>query len=332
MPNGFAEQDPTDPGVEGFPLLRRAQLVGRLVNPIVKEPKASLPGVAELIAQKPIARVERHQNALAQGLPDPRPQVGAGPARDLGQHAEAPLRADARAERQHLARGIGQPAKPGDDQIDDVVGGDRRRNLGFVPDPPAAPAVERQDPLGGQRGQELLQEEGVAGGLLEQHRRQRTDLGRLQPQGLAEQRDDVVEPQRGQHHLVDGDAGLGQLLAHGPQQLRLAAAVVAVGADDQHMRRVPAGEQLAQQAQRGRIRPLQIVEKQRQRVLRASKRLDELAEHQLEAGLRLYRADRRDGRLGADDHLQLRHQLRDQPSVSAQRLAQPGRPRGQLGR
>ena len=57
----------------------------------------------------------------------------------------------------------------------------------------------------------------------------------------------------------------------------------------------------------------------------AREHLQELAEHQLEPGLRFGRPQRLDGRLRADDELDLGHEVRDQLAVAPQRLAQPAR-------
>ena len=88
------------------------------------------------------------------------------------------------------------------------------------------------------------------------------------------------------------NARLAQVLERQQQRLELGRLVVAVGADDEQVRALAAGQQLAQEAQRGRVGPLQVVEEQRQRVLGVGEHLQELAEHELEAGLRLGRPQR----------------------------------------
>ena len=65
--------------------------------------------------------------------------------------------------------------------------------------------------------------------------RQRTNRGGVQAQGVTEQRDDVVELERREGELVDGHAGLAQLVEREQQRLDGRLVVVAVGADHEHV-------------------------------------------------------------------------------------------------
>ena len=80
-------------------------------------------------------------------------------------------------------------------------------------------------------------------------------------------------------------------------------------------------EQIFEQIQRRRVEPLQIVEEQRERVLRARKDADEPPHHRLEAALRVLRRQLGDRRLLADDEFQLGDQVDDQAPVRPERLA-----------
>ena len=80
--------------------------------------------------------------------------------------------------------------------------------------------------------------------------------------------------------------------------------VVAIGADQQQVPHVRLGQQILEQVERRRVEPLQIVEEQRQRMLRPGEHADEAAEHQLEPPLRLLRLELGDRRLLADDERQ----------------------------
>ena len=80
------------------------------------------------------------------------------------------------------------------------------------------------------------------------------------------------------------------------------------------------GQQIFEQIERRRIQPLQIVEEERQRMLRAREDADEPPEHQLETSLRLLRRKLGDRRLLADDELQFRDEIDDQLPIRAQRL------------
>ena len=70
------------------------------------------------------------------------------------------------------------------------------------------------------------------------------------------------------------------------------------------MLHIPLGQQILEQLQRCHVEPLQIIEKERERMLRARKHGDESAENQLKAGSRLLRRKIRDGWLHSDDELQ----------------------------
>ncbi len=86
-----------------------------------------------------------------------------------------------------------------------------------------------------------------------------------------------------------------------------------------------------EQVERRRVEPLQIVEEERERMLRPGEDAEEAPEHQLEAALRVLRRQLGDRRLLADDELQLRDEVDDELAVRPQRLAKRVAPRGQLG-
>ena len=77
--------------------------------------------------------------------------------------------------------------------------------------------------------------------------------------------------------------------------------VVSIGADQQQMPNVPLGEKIFEQVERSAIEPLQIVEEERQRMLRTRKDGDESPEHRLKTALRIFRRQIRHRRLFADD-------------------------------
>ncbi len=65
--------------------------------------------------------------------------------------------------------------------------------------------------------------------------------------------------------------------------------VVAIGTDQQQVLHIRPGQQILEQIERRRVEPLQIVEEERQRMLRPGEHADEPPEHQLEAALRVLR-------------------------------------------
>src|SRR5713101_1065361 len=88
---------------------------------------------------------------------------------------------------------------------------------------------------------------------------------------------------------------------------------------------------MLEEVERRCIEPLQIIEEQRERVLRPSERAEEPPEHQLEAILRISRRQVWNGRLFPDDELQLRDQADDQLAVRLDRLRQGTTPLVHLG-
>ena len=70
-------------------------------------------------------------------------------------------------------------------------------------------------------------------------------------------------------------------------------------------------DQTLEEIERCCIQPLQIIEEQRERVLRPGERAEEAPEHQLEAVLRLSRRQVWNGRLFPDDDLHLRDEADD---------------------
>ena len=327
---GVPEKQAADPQVELGPLVGLDQLVGPLLDPVVQETVAGVERLAEIagldrLGEVAVAGVERDHQPLAQRLPQPGAEIGDGALPDEGEGGEIELLPHAGAEREHAPRRFREPAEARDQQVDHVVGGDRRLDPRLVPRPPPRRRVEAEELLFGQGGQELLQEEGIAVRLAKQRLRQRGDLRGRQAQRLGDHRGHRLAIERSKHDLVDDHRRLPQLAQRQQQRVELARFVVAVGADDEQVRALAAGQELAEEPQRRRVGPLQVVEEQRQRVLLVGEHLQELAEHQLEAGLRFGRPHRRDRRLRADHQLELRDQLRDQLSVAPHGVAQAAR-------
>src|SRR5260370_23841578 len=85
-------------------------------------------------------------------------------------------------------------------------------------------------------------------------------------------------------------------------------------------------DQTLKQVERCCIQPLQVIEEQRERVLRPGERAEEAPEHQLEAVLRFLRRQIWSGWLLPDDELHLRDEIDDQLAVCPDRLRQDGTP------
>src|SRR3989449_3936148 len=107
--------------------------------------------------------------------------------------------------------------------------------------------------------------------------------------------------------------------------------VVPIGADHQQGRDIPLSQEILEHIERRGVEPLQIVEEERQRMVRPREHTDEPPEHQLETPLRVLRRELRHGRLVADEERQFGDEVHYEPSVRLQRLTERGAPAVQLG-
>src|SRR3954470_23787657 len=98
--------------------------------------------------------------------------------------------------------------------------------------------------------------------------------------------------------------------------------VVPVGANQQQVLHIPPGQQILEQIERCCIEPLEIVEEQGERMFRPREYADESPEHQLKAALRILWRQFGDRWLFADDVLQFRDEINDEPTVRFERLEQ----------
>ncbi len=85
--------------------------------------------------------------------------------------------------------------------------------------------------------------------------------------------------------------------------------VVPIGADQQEIPHLRFDDQVLEQFKGSRVHPLQIVEEQRQRVFRSSERAQKPPEHRLETVLCVLRRKLGNGRLFANDELELRNEV-----------------------
>ena len=88
-----------------------------------------------------------------------------------------------------------------------------------------------------------------------------------------------------------------------------------VGADQQQVLHIRPGQQILEQIERCCIEPLQIVEEQGKRMFRPREYADKSPEHQLKAALRILWRKLGDRWLFADDVLQFRDEIHNEPSV-----------------
>ena len=90
------------------------------------------------------------------------------------------------------------------------------------------------------------------------------------------------------------------------------------------------GQQVFEQIERRRVQPLQVVEEERQRMLRSCEDADEPPKHQLKTSLRFLRRQLGHRWLFTNDVLQFRDEIDDQPPVRLQRLTKRVAPFAQV--
>ncbi len=107
--------------------------------------------------------------------------------------------------------------------------------------------------------------------------------------------------------------------------------VLQIGAGRVRPGRVRPGQQLPQQVERRHVEPLQVVDEQRQGMLRSGKDADKPSKHQLETPLRVLRRQLGHRGLFSNDVLEFRHQVDYEPSIRAESLQEGVAPTAQFG-
>ncbi|MNI20103.1 hypothetical protein D3C73_735620 [compost metagenome] len=156
-------------------------------------------------------------------------------------------------------------------------------------------------------------------------------MRRFVMQRIGNQPLDVRFGQRCQGDFVDAPAAIADGVQLARQGMAVVNLVAAVGAYQQQVLHVGTGQQIFQQVERCRIDPLQIIQKQRQRMPSPGEHADESPEHQQETALRLLRFQGLHGRRVTDDELQFRNQVGHQPRFGVQGVLQCIAPLRQLG-
>src|ERR1700674_4508885 len=116
---------------------------------------------------------------------------------------------------------------------------------------------------------------------------------------------EVFTGKRRKRDLLYPSAGALDGVELAPQRMGGINLVIPVSPNQHQMLHVRLGQQILQQVKRRRVQPLQIVEEQRQRVLRPGEHGEKAPENQLKAALRVMGWQLRDRRVGADAERQL---------------------------
>ena len=137
---------------------------------------------------------------------------------------------------------------------------------------------------------------------------------------------DIVERERRQCDLVNLNSGLADRLERPQKRVRGDDLVVSIAPDQKQVPHLRVRDQVLQQVERRRIQPLQIVKKQRKRVLLPREYAEEAPENRLEAVLSIAWRQVHDRRLLPDDEGELGNQVGDQLAVRTQCLLENGPP------
>src|ERR1700722_18705699 len=141
-------------------------------------------------------------------------------------------------------------------------------------------------------------------------------------QSIGDKPSDIVDPKGCQHDLLDRRAGIANRLE--PPQKRVLGTdlVVSIGPDQKQVPDLRVREQVLKEVERRCIKPLQIVEEQRERVLFPREYPEKPPENPLKTVLRFVWWQVRDRWLFSDHKLQRGNEVDDKLTVRAQRLAQ----------
>ena len=133
--------------------------------------------------------------------------------------------------------------------------------------------------------------------------------------GTRDQPAHIIQFERREHDLVHPRPSPAQRIQRQHERVRRADFVVAIGSDQQQVACLTPANQVLDQSKGRGVDPLQVVEKQHQRVLGLGEHVEERAKYHLKTVARVLRWQVRDRRLFADHELQLGNETRDELAV-----------------
>src|SRR5262245_4964208 len=137
--------------------------------------------------------------------------------------------------------------------------------------------------------------------------------------------------ERPQRDFIYDHAPLADGRQRPPQWMRGIDLIAPIRADEKQMLRLGLNQDVFQQLERRAIEPLQVVEKQRQRMLGAREHTDQSPKRHLHPSLCVRRRDVRSGRLVSYDELELGHQVDTDLTNRLECVTKPVAPHAQLG-
>src|ERR1700722_2792055 len=251
--------------------------------------------------------------------------------KNSGKHRERGDVAEAGELLQRLLRFDRQSRHLANQKIHHIIGVTLGVNAIEIPRPTHRIMIEAEQALFRERVKKLNDEERVAGGFLLHQLRQRRDMGRIAAKRIRDQLLEVVASEGRQVNLLNQRSGLAYCVELVLQRMSGIDLVVPVSADQHQVLQIRLGQQILQQVERGRVKPLQVVQEQRQRMFRPRKYPDKPPEHELKTALCLLRRKLRDRWLFSNDEFQFRHQVHNEQPVRPQRLTERLAPAVQIG-
>src|SRR6202045_1376623 len=149
-------------------------------------------------------------------------------------------------------------------------------------------------------------------------------------QSIGDKPSDIVEPKGCQHDLLDRRSGIANRLERPQKRVRGTDLVVSIGPDQKQVPHLRVRDQVLEEVERRCIKPLQIVQEQRERVLLPREYPEKPSENPLKTVLRFVWWQVRDRWLFSDHKLQRGNEVDDKLTVWAQRLAQGAQPPAKL--
>ena len=235
--------------------------------------------------------------------------------RDLGDVAEA---GELLQRRLGLDRQAGQLP---DHKVHHIVGVPLGVNAIELPAPARGVMIEAEQPLFGERRNELNGEKRIATRLLVHQSRQRGGTTRRAAKCIRNEPPQVFLGERRKTNLLHERSRLADSIERAQKRVRGTDLVVTVGADQQQVPHFRVRNQMLEEVERCCIQPLQIIEEQRERVLLAREHPEEAPENHLEAVLRILRRQVRDRWLFPNHELQLGNEFDHELAIRAQCLA-----------
>src|SRR6516165_9317477 len=174
-----------------------------------------------------------------------------------------------------------------DQEVHHIIGVTLGVNALEIPGPACSIMIKGEHSFIGERRNELNGEERIAASLLVHQSRERRAAFRLAAKGVRNQLRELLSAERSKRDLLYPSAGgLDRVeLAH--ERMGCSDFVVAVGTDEEKIAETRPAQQVFQQVERRRVEPLQVIEKERQRMFRPREHTHEMPKYQLEAPLRV---------------------------------------------